>query len=219
MKNEEIWKDVVGYEGYYQVSSIGRLRSIDVLSKNKNGVIWKRSGVEIKPQFNRYGYYSYTMYKDGLRGRILAHRLVAMMFVPNPDNKPCIDHINTVKTDNRVENLKWVTPKENSNNALTKSKISKAKTGRKLPPHQILAMSLCRKGVKPSRQCYEARLKTSRVPVVQLDKKGNVIGEYESQMEASRMTGCDPTSINKALKGKMKFYKQSKWIYRHEYYK
>ena len=68
----------------------------------------------------RTGYERITLYKDGNRRVERIHRLVAMTFIPNPENKPCIDHINTDRSDNRVENLRWVTHEENCNNDLTR---------------------------------------------------------------------------------------------------
>ena len=67
-------------------------------------------------------------------GKFYIHRAVAELFIPNPENKPCIDHINTVKTDNRAENLRWVTAKENSNNPLTRKRVSEALKGRSRKP-------------------------------------------------------------------------------------
>lgn len=103
--NMEIWKDIEGYEGYYQVSNEGIVKS---LRRNKI----------LKPYTNRG--YEYVVFSVGnKRKTIRVHRLVAEAFIPNPQNKPCVDHINTVRNDNRVENLRWTTHKENSNNELT----------------------------------------------------------------------------------------------------
>ena len=111
----EIWKDIEGYNGLYQVSSKGRVKSLN----------YKKTGKEkLLKSAKKSGYPFVALYKDGKKKQTLIHRLVASAFIPNTDNKPCIDHINTDRTDNRVENLRWVTYKENMNNPLTIEKKS-----------------------------------------------------------------------------------------------
>lgn len=111
----EIWKDIEGYKGLYQVSNNGFIRSLD-----KFDSIGRRiKGKHIKPQESRFGYYRVSLCREGKVTTHSVHRLVAQAFIPNTDNKPEIDHINTIKTDNRVENLRWVTKKENNENPLT----------------------------------------------------------------------------------------------------
>lgn len=112
----EIWKDIKGYEGLYQVSNLGNVKS---LCNNKT-----RKEKILKPK-QRKGYLYVGLCKNGKVKQYLVHRLVAEHFIPNPNNLPQIDHINTNKTDNRVENLRWVTQKENSNNPLTIDKLNK----------------------------------------------------------------------------------------------
>ena len=112
---EEIWKDIEGYEGLYQVSSNGVIRSLDKI----DSVGRRIKGKHIKPQENRFGYHRVSLCKEGKVTTHSVHRLVAQAFIPNTENKPCVDHINTVRTDCRVENLKWVTIKENNENPLT----------------------------------------------------------------------------------------------------
>lgn len=73
------------------------------------------------------GYLEYIFFHNGEHKFISVHRLVAETFIPNPDGKPCIDHINTVKTDNRVQNLRWCTQQENILNPLTYNRINDAK--------------------------------------------------------------------------------------------
>ena len=73
----------------------------------------------LKGMTNSSGYKQIVMVENGHKERYLIHRLVATYFIPNPDNKPYVDHINTIIQDNRVENLRWATPKENSNNPLS----------------------------------------------------------------------------------------------------
>lgn len=108
----EEWKNIEGYEGLYQVSSEGNVKS---LIKNK----------ELKQHLDKCGYYRVVFYNPTERKHKnqIVSRLVAKAFIPNLENKPCVDHINTVRTDNRVENLRWVDWKENSNNELTIQKL------------------------------------------------------------------------------------------------
>ena len=113
----EIWKDIEGYEGLYKISNLGRVKSLNYNNTGKERIL-KLGG-------NRGNYPQVELGKNGERRTCLVHRLVAEAFIPNPDNKPCVDHINTIKTDNRVENLRWVTRKENANNPLTKKHSEK----------------------------------------------------------------------------------------------
>ena len=84
-----------------------------------------------KPQQYKNGYFFVSLFQNGKNKIFLLHRLVAEAFIPNPDNKPCIDHINGDKTDNRVENLRWCTYKENMNNPITKKRLSESRIGMK----------------------------------------------------------------------------------------
>lgn len=99
---EEIWRDIPGYLGLYQVSNFGR-----VLSLITNRIL----------KFNNAGkgYLQVTLCKDGIQKNYLVHRLVAMTFIQNPNNLPQVNHRNEVKTDNRVENLEWCSCKYNMN--------------------------------------------------------------------------------------------------------
>lgn len=114
---QEIWKDIPGYSGLYQISNLGRIRSYP----KWRGPVRLKAKI-LKPRINQHGYKQKILVKNGIRKTYNIHRLVAMAFIPNPYNKKCIDHINTIKTDNRVENLRWVTHKENSNNPLSLNK-------------------------------------------------------------------------------------------------
>lgn len=84
-------------------------------------------GVFRKAHKNSRGYMDYTFSGDGIQSIITVHRLIAEAFIPNPKNKPCIDHINTVKDDNRIENLRWCTQQENMNNPITYERVNNAK--------------------------------------------------------------------------------------------
>ena len=100
--NVEIWKPVVGYEELYECSSFGRVRSLDRLVNRRNGSFGLKKGKTLKPHINRLGYKVLHLTMGGKCKTCMVHRLVAKTFIPNPDNKPCIGHINTNKTDNTV---------------------------------------------------------------------------------------------------------------------
>ena len=109
MQEQEIWKDIPGYDGKYQASTYGNIRSVDRVvqfGKNKRFI----SGRVLKQQKDVYGYSMVNLPKT-----IKVHRLVAMTFIPNEDGKEQINHIDGNKKNNRVENLEWVTAKENVN--------------------------------------------------------------------------------------------------------
>lgn len=111
----EIWKDVKDYEGLYQVSNLGRIKSIP-----RNGTI-KLEKI-LKPSLSKDGYYKVSLNKNGKQTSFRLHRIVAIAFLENRENKPQVDHINTDRLDNRADNLRWCTFKENVNNPITLSK-------------------------------------------------------------------------------------------------
>ena len=127
------WKDVVGFEGLYKVSTDGvvlgckREYYCGVSGKTKR-ILKERV---IVGGTNKLGYRRVVLYSDKNTKRIFVHRLVAEAFIPNPDKKPEIDHINTNRSDNRVVNLRWVTHFENQNNPITKQKQKNAQLGEK----------------------------------------------------------------------------------------
>ena len=101
-ENIEIWKPVVGYEELYEVSNLGRVRSLDRFVNRRNGSFGLKKGKTLKPHINRLGYKMIGLSMDRKYKHYMVHRLVAQAFIPNTENKPCIDHINTDKTDNTV---------------------------------------------------------------------------------------------------------------------
>lgn len=183
IKMEEIWKDIKGWEGLYQISNKGRVKSLTKVTKFGNRLKVNKEMI-LKPTIGKRGYYTVNFF-DGDRSKTATlHRLIAEAFIPNPENKPCIDHINTIKTDNRIENLRWVTNKENCNNPLTLK-------------HQRDATSK-----KWERGCYDNRNNIHYRKVQQFDMSGNLIETYDSIIEASEATGVDRSSISAVCNGR-----------------
>lgn len=104
----EVWKTINEYPDY-EISNKGTVRN-------------KYNNSTLKGKINHKGYRVVSLYKEGKTKDFKIHRLVAQAFIPNPENKPIVDHINSIRTDNRVENLRWATYKENMNNPITKEK-------------------------------------------------------------------------------------------------
>lgn len=120
---DETWKPIKGYEGLYEVSNLGNVRSVDKhLMCGKQYCLLK--GKPKKAYYTPMGYLMTDLYKNGQGKKYYLHRLIAEAFIPNPNNLPCIDHINTVRDDNRLENLRWCTKKENANNPLTREHLT-----------------------------------------------------------------------------------------------
>lgn len=117
MDKKEVWKDVVGYEGYYQVSSLGRVKGVDRIIKAKfiNHETQKVNGKILKPFTNKHGYVRVSLTINQKVNKFSVHRLVAQAFIPNPENKPQVNHKDEKRDNNNVDNLEWVTVKENSN--------------------------------------------------------------------------------------------------------
>lgn len=122
MNDKEIWENVVGYEGLYQVSTVGRVRSLERVDANGHTVKEK-----ILTSFpNKGGYYKANLYRDGKMEVKSVHRLVAETFIPNPDNLPQVNHKDEDKGNNLVENLEWCTASYNTNYGTRNERAAKA---------------------------------------------------------------------------------------------
>ncbi len=187
----EVWKDVVGYEGYYAVSNKGRVKSLsrDILCKNR--IIHTQDKLmEITPNIGGYNYI--TLSKEGSYKKCFVHRLVAQAFVENPNNYPHVDHIDTNVLNNCSDNLRWVTPSLNTQNELTKEHVSNGLKGK----------------VNKSWNC---------TPIVQL--QGDLlVNQYPSIAEAERQ-GFGYSGIQKCLCKKQKTHKGYSWMYLSDYIK
>ncbi len=169
----EIFKDIKGYEGIYQVSNLGNIKSYN---KYKEGKI-------LIPYRINSGYEMVSL-RGCINKSYLIHRLVAKTFLLNPKNKREVNHINGIKTDNRLENLEWSTPSENMKHALI--------TGLK------------KRGEHDPRS----------IPVVQLTLENIIIANYAGARDASRKTGFRQSGISKCCNGVDKTASGFKWQYK-----
>ena len=109
--DKEIWKDIPNYEGLYQASNLGNVRSLDkiVNAGNQFGCKFKitKKGKVLKQHINKYGYKRVTLIVDNKAKNFQSHRLIAQTFIPNPNNLPQVNHKDENKLNNKVENLEW----------------------------------------------------------------------------------------------------------------
>ena len=113
----EIWHDIENYEGLYQISNKGRVKSL-----------YNGSERILRPVIDRYGYYKIMLYNDSVRKIFSIHRLVAQAFIPNLYNKPQVNHLDENKKNNSVDNLEWATAKENSNYGSRNEKVADSRS-------------------------------------------------------------------------------------------
>ena len=164
---EEIWKDVPGYEGLYQVSNFGRVRSFLIGGrKKKNSDFFDKisDAPKILSTRRREGYIGVCITKECVRRHTHVHRLVAETFIPNPDGYKEVNHIDGNKQNNSVENLEWCSSSYNVRHSI------------KMHPEQLNGIMRFNKIEKT-------------VPVFQISKDGEIIGRFSSGAEASRKTG------------------------------
>lgn len=112
---EEIWKDIKEYEGLYQVSNLGRVKRVT-------------TGIILKGSKDRGGYLVVNLSKNNIGSMKKIHRLVAQAFIPNPENKPEVNHIDEDKTNNMLSNLDWMTRKENNNHGTRTDRMAKTRS-------------------------------------------------------------------------------------------
>lgn len=194
------WRDVVGYESVYKVSNDGKLIT------NYKGE-WRDRSINID---NHTGYPCATLYVNGKCKKRYIHRLVAEAFIDNPENKPEVDHINGNRADNRVENLRWVTRKENINNPITISRLRAAFTGFKSPHYGRKRSNETRIRISKSlKDSLNNKGKTGCLcplskPIYRYDLDGNYIDSFAGQSEAARITGVRQADISRVCLYKRK---------------
>lgn len=172
---KEIWKDIEGYEGLYQVSNFGRVQSLDRVVNSKRG--WSKfvKGRELRLAKHHYGYSQVSLLKNNRSKSAWVHSLVAKAFLPNPKGYPMINHIDEDKSNNLVTNLEWCDARHNARHGSCIARISMAQRNdpkKSLPVKQIDAIS------------------------------GEVLTVYPSIAEAARCTGIGENAIRCVVKHK-----------------
>ena len=181
----EIWKDIEGFEGRYQVSNLGRVKSLERTVWDNRGYYKTVSEKILKPQKKGNGYLQVQLSQDGKEKWYLVHRLVAIAFLPNPNNLPQVNHISEDKLDNRVSNLEWVTCKENTNHGT---------------------------GIKRRSEKRRNDPRTSK-PIIGIDKITGLIVDFPSIKEASRQLSINKANITSCLKSRCKSAGGYVWYY------
>lgn len=151
-EKEEIWKDVVGYEGLYQVSNLGNVKSLERVVKRfvrgKYISLYPVKEKLLKLYINSNGYISVGLYNNGFNS-FEVHRLVAQAFIPNPDNLPCVNHKDENPKNNNVKNLEWCTYQYNNTYGTIQQRLSDIKKGKPLSLEHRRKLSEAKIG-KPS---------------------------------------------------------------------
>lgn len=162
---EEVWLPVVGFEGLYEVSNLGNIKSIE-----RNGT--KKGGRTLSNVLDTYGYQMCKLRNKNIIKMVKVHRVVAQAFIPNIENKPQVNHKDGNKLNNCVNNLEWVTSKENINHAVKHNLID----------------------VKKNLKNFEG-IKVNQI------HDGRIINTFNTVSEASKITGINRTGIQKVLRG------------------
>lgn len=192
----ERWKDIDGYEGIYQVSSEGRVKSIN--HKNHRGNMIYGQILKLKHETN--GYLRVNLVKDGHAKQYSVHRLVAKAFIPNPQNLPTVNHKDEDKTNNAVSNLEWLSVEDNIRYGTGVKRSRQNRNMKKM-------------GEKIS---ITKRAKGQTRPIIQYDLNMNEVARYDSIQEAARANNIWHTGISIALHHTYgcKTYKGYIWKYK-----
>lgn len=177
---KEVWKNIKGYEGFYQISNLGRVKSLKQKSFNREKIM----KIIINP---RFGYAQLNFRVNNKINCFKVHRLVAMAFIPNPENKPDVNHIDGNKLNNCVSNLEWCSKSENMIHAF-KIGLCFISEEKKIAMLNGLRKKLCKK-------------------VLQYDRFGNFIKEHDSTYDAADFVGGHQSNISSCCNGKSKTVK------------
>lgn len=184
---KEIWRDIPEYEGIYQASSFGRIRSMDRLDGRNHRI----KGTIMSPSLNRHGYWGIHLFKGGVGKSFMLHRLIAFTFLGECQHLD-VNHKDGNKSNNSVENLEWCTRAENLQHS-----------------YKVLG----RAGVNKGR--YGSLNKLSK-PINMYDINGNYLKTFPCANEASRIMNIQQSDISKAANGKRKYAGGYKWKYKYK---
>ena len=174
----EVWKPIRGWENLYEVSNMGRVRSVDRWVNHAYGKALKKGKI-VKPWLNNKGYYKIGLCKGSVVKKVYVHRLIAEAFIPNPDNLPEVNHKDCNPKNNCVENLEWCTRDYNCHYADAQAKQSAAKKGN--------------------------INNWNSTPVLMLTEHGIYLSDFPSMAEAERVTGIAASSICAYVNGKANY--------------
>lgn len=180
---QEIWKDIVGYEGLYQISNFGNVKSLNYNHTHTSKLL--------VPKRHHSGYVMVTLCKNNIHKNKFIHILVANAFIENIENKPCVNHIDGDKHNNHVSNLEWVTHKQNTQHAI--------KTG-------------LRKNLTPLKGLFGGSHPASK-KILQFDINGNFIREWDCISVAANYYGLNSCTISNCCAFRKKSAKGYIWRY------
>lgn len=185
----EEWRTIPEWD-LYEVSNFGRLKGKDRIIKNNGGSYLRKSRL-LKPVVGKLGYKMFCFNQNGKKKKIYIHRLVAKMFIPNPENKPCVNHIDNNPANNRVDNLEWCTMQENTDWMIKQGRFERTEEWHK---HNIEGQRAYFKGV------IATNIKTG-------DKL------YFESVNSVREMGFQPSCVSVCCQGKRSFHKGYSWEY------
>lgn len=211
-ENKEEWRPVCGYEGLYEVSSLGRVRSVDRHIISADGREYDRKGVLMKLRIDKGGYVKVGLRHTTQQKQYSVHRLVAQAFIPNPGNLPQINHKDENPTNNRVDNLEWCTAEYNINYGLHNEKVRNFKlewwkddNRRKIMSESKIGPKNPNFGKKYTDEEKEARSRKLSKRVYQYTLDWDLVAEYKSVREAASINGYDRGTLSKACRGIIRY--------------
>ena len=171
----EIWKNIKDYEGIYQCSNTGKIRTCDRIVTESNGKTQFRRGQEIKPHLNKNGYLQFALNKNAKRKMVYVHIIVAQTFLNNPNNLKTVNHKDGNKTNNNIDNLEWCSYSDNNKHS-----------------YSILNRSVVDEGASPK-------------PIYVINTESNIISYYPSITAATYGIGLSHTQINRYVHSRKKW--------------